>query len=43
MKKLQEENYQLMEILEKMKNTSASDLNERERGEVEKRDTSVNV
>ena len=31
MKKLQEENYQLMEMLEKMKNTSASDLNERER------------
>ena len=31
MKKLQEENDQLKETLEKMKNTSVSDLNERER------------
>ena len=31
MKKLQDENDQLKETLEKMKRTSASDLNERER------------
>ena len=41
--KLQEENDQLKETLEKMKGTRASDLNERERSKVEKIDTSVNV
>ena len=40
-KQLQEENNQLKETLEKMKNTSVSDLNERD--EVEWRDTSVNA
>ena len=41
MKKLQEENDNLKETLEKMTNTSASDLNERD--EVEKRDISINL
>ena len=40
-KKLQEENDHLKETLEKMTNTSASDLNERD--EVEKRATSINL
>ena len=43
MKKLQEENDQLKDTLEKMKKISASNLNERERDKVEKGEASVNV